>query len=179
MKKLYYYIPFICFCFLLVFFLKQLFEEQSPSELPSVLLNKKLPLIELEKLEGYSFMPYENLFSNDKPFLINVWSSWCGPCKIEHKNLMKLRNTYKVPIFGINYKDEIENAKNFIENYGNPFSIIGVDRKGKEVINLGVYGIPETFIIDQSGYIKYRHVGPILEYDMLNVILPILKNLEE
>jgi len=179
MQKYYYYIPLLLFLVLIVFFAKQLFYEKDPSKLPSVLLNKKLPELKLDYMEGYKKFPSEHFFTTEEPYLINVWASWCAPCKIEHKYLMELKESYGVTIYGINYKDRLKEAQYFLESYGNPFTAIGIDNSGRVAINLGVYGVPETFIIDKFGFIKYRYVGPIQEYDMNNIILPILKKLGE
>ena len=179
MQKYYYYIPLLLFLVLIGFFSRQLFYEKDPSELPSVLLNKKLPELKLDYIEGYKNFSSELLFTAETPYLINIWASWCAPCKVEHQYLMELKESYGVIIYGINYKDSLAEAESFIENYGNPFKAVGTDHSGRAAINLGVYGVPETFIIDKFGFIKYRHVGPIQEYDMYNIILPILKNLGE
>lgn len=176
MQKYYYYIPLLLFLVLIGFFARQLFYEKDPSELPSVLLDKKLPELEIE---GYKKFSSELLFTTKEPYLINIWASWCAPCKVEHEYLMELKESYGVIIYGINYKDRLKEAELFLESYGNPFSAIGIDNSGRVAINLGVYGVPETFIIDKFGFIKYRHVGPIQEYDMHNTILPILKKLGE
>ena len=178
MKKLYSYIPLILFLILTLFFARQLILKEDPSELPSVLLNEKIPNLNLEKLEGYKLFSVKNLISVDSPTLINIWSSWCAPCLVEHEFLMKMSREHSIKIFGINYKDKKEDALQILDLNGNPFYAIGVDKDGSESINLGVYGVPETFILDSNGNIKYRHVGPILEYDMQNIILPILNKLK-
>ena len=174
MKKLYSYIPLILFLILTLFFARQLILKEDPSELPSVLLNEKIPNLNLEKLEGYKLFSVKNLISVDSPTLINIWSSWCAPCLVEHEFLMKMSREHSIKIFGINYKDKKEDALKVLDLNGNPFYAIGVDLDGLQSINIGVYGVPETFIIDSDGNIRYRHVGPILEYDMQNIILPIL-----
>ena len=178
MKNLYSYIPLIVFLILVLFFARQLILKEDPSELPSVLLNEKIPDLNLEKLEGYKLFSVKNLISVDNPTLINIWSSWCAPCLVEHEFLMKMSREHSIKIYGINYKDKKEDALQTLDLNGNPFYAIGIDKDGLESINLGVYGVPETFILDSNGNIKYRHVGPILEYDMQNIILPILNKLK-
>ena len=91
---------------------------------------------------------------------------------------MVLKMDYEIRIYGINYKDDIQEANKMLVKIGNPFYSIGVDSTGRESINLGVYGIPETFILDSEGHIRYRHVGPILEFDLRETILPILTKLK-
>ena len=177
MRKISYYIPLLFFLILAIFFTYQLLTKKDPSELPSVLLEKKLPEIKLEPFQGYEFLSLEKFKKTNSTYLINVWASWCGPCMIEHQYLMKLSQSHNVLIYGINYKNKLSEAEAFLETYGNPFAAIGRDLSGRQSINLGVYGVPETFIVDKYGFIKHRHVGPILEYDMNNTILPILKSL--
>ena len=174
MKKLYSYIPLIVFFILVLFFARQLILKEDPSELPSVLLEERFPDIILKKLDGYKLFSVTNLINANSPSLVNIWSSWCVPCKIEHEFLMRMSSDHNILIYGINYKDKKEDALKVLDLNDNPFYAIGVDLDGMQSINLGVYGVPETFIIDSDGNIRYRHVGPILEYDMQNIILPIL-----
>ena len=174
MKKLYSYIPLIVFFILVLFFARQLILKEDPSELPSVLLEERFPEIILKKLDGYKLFSVTNLINANSPSLVNIWSSWCVPCKIEHEFLMRMSSDHNILIYGINYKDKKEDALKVLDLNDNPFYAIGVDLDGMQSINLGVYGVPETFIIDSDGNIRYRHVGPILEYDMQNIILPIL-----
>ena len=174
MIKLYSYIPLIVFFILVLFFARQLILKEDPSELPSVLLEERFPEIILKKLNGYKLFSVTNLMNANSPSLVNIWSSWCVPCKIEHEFLMRMSSDHNILIYGINYKDKKEDALKVLDLNDNPFYAIGVDLDGLQSINLGVYGVPETFIIDSDGNIRYRHVGPILEYDMQNIILPIL-----
>ena len=174
MIKLYSYIPLIVFFILVLFFARQLILKEDPSELPSVLLEERFPEIILKKLDGYKLFSVTNLMNANSPSLVNIWSSWCVPCKIEHEFLMRMSSDHNILIYGINYKDKKEDALKVLDLNDNPFYAIGVDLDGLQSINLGVYGVPETFIIDSDGNIRYRHVGPILEYDMQNIILPIL-----
>lgn len=178
MKNYHYYIPIVGFLFLVIFFSRQLFLNEDPSSLPSVLIDERFPELDLARLESYKFLLIEDIFLYGKPSLVNIWASWCVPCKIEHKNLMLLKQEHKIRIYGINYKDDFEEAKKMLMMKGNPFYSIGVDNLGRASINLGVYGVPETFILDSRGNIRYRHVGPMLEYDIKETVLPILMKLE-
>ena len=178
MKKIYSSLPLVFFFILVIFFFRQLILKEDPSELPSVLIDKSLPIIKLEKLAEYKLFNRENLLMLKEPSLINVWSSWCAPCKVEHEFLLAMSTKYNIKIFGINYKDDKEDAMKVLKLSGNPFYAIGRDEDGIQSINLGVYGVPETFVIDANGNIRYRHVGPILEYDMKNTILPILNSIK-
>lgn len=115
----------------------------------------------------------QNIFSQKDFVLINIWASWCVPCLIEHPFLISLKNKNKIDIIGINYKDETTNAQNFLKKYGNPYSRIGVDKKGEVTIQLGAYGVPETYVL-KKGLIIFKHIGPINE-DIVNKILELKK----
>lgn len=146
-------------------------------ELPSALIDKPAPQLSLPPIEGDGPGLSSADFKN-KVSLVNVWASWCPPCRIEHPILMRLSGE-GIPIYGINYKDKPEDAKRFLAELGNPYRAIGADRTGRSVIDWGVYGYPETFIIDKTGRIRYRHVGPILPQDLDDKIYPILKALKQ
>ena len=178
LKYFYSYTPLIIFFILVLFFARQLILKEDPSELPSVLIDERFPSIVLSELPGYKVFSNKNLINANSPSLVNIWSSWCVPCKIEHEYLMSMSNN-NIIIYGINYKDNKEDALKVLELNGNPFYAIGADQDGMQSINLGVYGVPETFIIDRDGNIRYRHVGPILEYDMEKIILPIIKKIKQ
>ena len=95
--------------------------------------------------------------------VVNVWASWCAPCREEHPVLMQLARMQGVRLVGINYKDQAENARRFLGALGNPFSAVGADTAGRAAIDWGVYGVPESFIVDANGAIAYKHVGPLTE----------------
>ena len=136
-------------------------------------VNKKIPEIILEDFNNKNSKIDQNIFSQKDFVLINIWASWCVPCLIEHPFLMSLKNKNKIDIIGINYKDETTNAQNFLKKYGNPYSRIGVDKKGEVTIQLGAYGVPETYVL-KKGLIIFKHIGPINE-DIVNKILELKK----
>ena len=140
---------------------------------PNQMVNKKIPEIILEDFNNKNSKIDQNIFSQKDFVLINIWASWCVPCLIEHPFLMSLKNKNKIDIIGINYKDETTNAKNFLKKYGDPYSRIGVDKKGEVTIQLGAYGVPETYVL-KKGLIIFKHIGPINE-DILNKILELKK----
>ncbi len=145
------------------------------TELPSALIDKPAPQFSLPPIDGDG----PGLSSADlagRVSLVNVWASWCPPCRIEHPILMRL-GAEGVALFGINYKDKPKDARAFLAELGNPFRAIGADRSGRAVIDWGVYGYPETFIVDAEGRIRYRHVGAIMADDLERKIYPILKAL--
>jgi cytochrome c biogenesis protein CcmG/thiol:disulfide interchange protein DsbE len=139
-----------------------------PSQLPSVLIGKPAPTEALPPLEG--------LIRDGKPVpgldpakfqsnvtIVNVWASWCVPCRDEAAQLLKLSADKRFRIAGINYKDETENARRFLGRFGNPYAEVGVDKAGRAAINWGVYGVPETFIVGRDGKIVFKLVGPLTE----------------
>jgi len=172
-------IPAILFLMLAAVFAVQLSEiggGKQISELPSALIDKPAPVLDLPPIEGTG----KGLTSDHikgKIVLVNVWASWCPPCRIEHPLLMRLARE-GVALYGINYKDTPEAALGFLAELGNPFQAIGADRTGRAVIDWGVYGYPETFIVDARGMIRYRHVGPIHPQDLDDRIYPILNRLK-
>lgn len=143
-----------------------------PKEIPSALIGKKIHDFELPPLEGKN-----NGFSSSdlkigKPILVNVFASWCGPCRQEHPLLMELAKKNKFVIYGINHRDNPTNAKNWLNAYGDPYKLIGADLSGRESINWGIYGVPETFVIDEEGCIQYKHISPITRQVLEKEILP-------
>ena len=113
----------------------------------------------------------------DQPKLVNFWASWCAPCRVEHANLMSMADS-GIPIHGVNYKDDPENALEFLRELGNPFAKSGADPEGRAAIDWGVYGIPETFVVDGSGNIALRFAGPVTERVMRETILPAIADAE-
>jgi cytochrome c biogenesis protein CcmG/thiol:disulfide interchange protein DsbE len=107
--------------------------------------------------------------------LVNVWASWCVPCHDEAPLLMKLAEDKRIRVLGINYKDQPENARRFIGRYGNPFAAVGGDANGRASIDWGVYGVPETFVIDREGRIAYKLVGPITETNIETALKPAIE----
>jgi periplasmic protein thiol:disulfide oxidoreductases, DsbE subfamily len=134
------------------------------SEVPSALINRPVPEFSLTSLDGKTNYN-QSLLTDGKVRLVNVWASWCAPCRAEHPILMKLKNQ-GIDIVGLNYKDKSDNAAAFLNNLGDPFSVSLADPSGRTGIDFGVYGVPETFIIDRNGRIAYKHIGPILEMQL-------------
>ena len=139
--------------------------------LPSPLIDKPVPEFALEPLiEGRPGLSTADLEAPGVK-LVNVWASWCGPCRVEHPQLIALAGR-GIKLYGINYKDEPANATAFLEELGDPFERIGADTTGRTGIDFGVYGVPETFVVDGNGTIVYKHVGPIMPQDIERYILP-------
>ena len=129
--------------------------------LPSALIGREVPSFELPGIAERPGLAASDLKGGGVK-LINVWASWCGPCRTEHPKLIKLKEE-GVVIHGLNYKDARENATAFLAELGNPYERIGADTNGRTGIEFGVYGVPETFVIDAEGKIRYKLVGPILD----------------
>jgi cytochrome c biogenesis protein CcmG/thiol:disulfide interchange protein DsbE len=145
--------------------------------LPSTLIGKPIPEFALPPIEGRQ----DGLSSADlqrRVSLVNVWASWCVPCRTENPLLVELAEAGIVPIYGINYKDDPEEALAFLDELGDPFARIGTDRSGRAAIDWGVYGLPETFVIDADGRIAYKHVGPFDRRSLEGDILPVVRRLQ-
>lgn len=149
----------------------------SDDRLPSTLIGRLAPDFALPPIEGRN----DGLSSEDlrgEVTIVNVWASWCVPCRLEMPMLVKLAETGTVPIYGINYKDEPAEALKFLAELGDPYNRIGADRNGRASIEWGVYGLPETFVIDGDGQITYKHVGPFDRQVLEEKILPIVRRLQ-
>ena len=135
---------------------------------PSTNLEKEVPSFELKSFENNSIVISEKIFRGNKYYLMNIWASWCIPCRDEHKFLMKLKKDKKIELIGFNYKDNFKNATSFLKDLGNPYNIIVSDKDGIASINWGAYGVPESFLIYENKIIK-RFIGPINNEDLLEI----------
>jgi cytochrome c biogenesis protein CcmG/thiol:disulfide interchange protein DsbE len=134
----------------------------NPTEIPSVLIDKPVPEFTLAPLEGTGVPGFTAAdLKTGKPTLVNVWASWCEPCREEHPLLMQIAKRADVRLMGMNYKDEAENALKFLNSMGQPFAAIGVDEEGRVGLDWGVYGVPETYLVDGQGIIRYKWIGAI------------------
>lgn len=138
---------------------------ENPQALPSTLINQAVPPTDLALLDDASRLTATSFFSG-KTTLVNFFASWCLPCRAEHAQLMTLSKQPNMSLIGIAWKDKTEDARSFLQELGNPFNPVALDPSGRTGIDWGVYGVPETFIIDGMGKIRYRHVGPIMPQDM-------------
>ena len=154
--------PLIVFLALAGLFLVRLFAGD-PQKLPSAIIGKTVPEFSLPALEGLQNIPGFDgkSLARGKPTLVNVFASWCVPCHQEHPILMAIAQSGAVDIYGINYKDQTDNARRFLGAKGNPYKAVGVDGNGRASIEWGVYGVPETFVVDGTGKIIHKHVGPL------------------
>jgi len=147
-----------------------------PRRIPSPLVDKPLPAFSLPTLEN----PKKSLSNADlkgKVVLVNVWASWCVACKQEHPVLLALSRDKLVPIIGLNYKDKREDATHMLNTEGNPYDVSIVDADGRVGIDWGVYGVPETFVVDKQGVIRYKQIGPISPEAWEKTLLPLIRKL--
>ena len=149
-----------------------------PSEVPSPLIGKPAPEFSLPKLSepDKKFSPAD---MKGQVWLLNVWASWCVACKQEHPVLMELAKLNLVPIVGLDYKDQRDPALEFLRRGGDPYLLSAVDESGRVGIDYGVYGVPETFLIDKEGIIRYKHIGPITPKSLQETILPLVAQLKQ
>jgi cytochrome c biogenesis protein CcmG, thiol:disulfide interchange protein DsbE len=150
----------------------------NPRELPSPLVGKAAPEFSLPQLHD----PGKVISSNElkgKVWLLNFWASWCGGCKEEHPVLIRIAQSGEVPIYGMDYKDQRSEALAWLREWGNPYSVVAVDELGRVGINYGVYGVPETYVIDKAGVIRYKQIGPIREDILEKKILPLVRELQK
>tara|TARA_Y100000590_G_C15569360_1_gene957948 strand:+ start:582 stop:1112 length:531 start_codon:yes stop_codon:yes gene_type:complete len=172
MNKKLLLIPALIFLFILSIFFYLLIIERNPSEVPSNLLNKSVPKFEAESLlEKEKFLSL-NEFGNEV-ILVNFFATWCLPCRDEHIYIKRFADEKKLRVIGVNYKDNSQKAIQWLKDLGNPYSNVLTDKNGRIAIDWGVYGIPETFVINSKGIIKYRHVGPITKkiYEKINLLI--------
>ncbi len=146
----------------------------NPRKIPSTLIDKSAPAFSLPDLHD-SQKQITNATLANTVWVLNVWASWCVGCKQEHPVIDELAR--EIDIVGLNYKDSRENALNWLDNYGNPYLASAFDQAGNVGIDYGVYGVPETFVIDQQGQIKYKHIGPVSTADLSQTLLPIIQDL--
>lgn len=169
-----YLLPLVIFLALVGFLAVGL--KLDPREVPSPLIDKPAPAFTLPTLAA----PEKTMSVADmrgKVWLLNVWASWCVACRQEHPVLVELAKTGVVPIYGLNYKDKLPDATRWLTNFGNPYQQSLLDTDGLVGIDYGVYGVPETFVIDKEGVIRLKHIGPVTPEALERTILPLVKKL--
>ncbi|WP_431323776.1 DsbE family thiol:disulfide interchange protein [Rhizobium sp. YTU87027] len=144
----------------------------SPTTIPSALIGQQHPAVNLPPLAGLQTPALDDSVFENQVVVLNIFASWCVPCRQEHPALMQLAKDPRVKLVAVNYKDAPEKALAFLEENGNPFAAIGVDNAGRNAMDWGVYGVPETFVIDRTGRITHRHVGPLDENSLSREINP-------
>jgi cytochrome c biogenesis protein CcmG/thiol:disulfide interchange protein DsbE len=176
MKGLRWFIPLAIFLVLVAFLWIGL--GRDPSVVPSPLIGKPAPAFKLSQLHK----PNESLGLDDlkgKVWLLNVWASWCVSCREEHPILLQLAKANLLPVYGLDYKDKTEQALAWLAQNGDPYTASVVDSDGRVGIDYGVYGVPETFLVDKAGVIRYKQIGPITADALTNKILPLARELQK
>ncbi|MSP66857.1 MAG: DsbE family thiol:disulfide interchange protein [Alphaproteobacteria bacterium] len=177
MMRRYHLIPVAIFIALAGGLYVGLDPDRNPKAVPSALIDQPVPEFALPPVEGRGL----GLASADlrgEVALVNVFASWCGPCRVEHPLLMDLAAKRVVAVHGINYKDQPKAAAEWLLRLGDPYTRTGADRDGRVSIDWGVYGVPETFVVDRAGRIRYKHVGPLQADDLEQKILPLIRRLQ-
>ncbi|MCX5521282.1 DsbE family thiol:disulfide interchange protein [Kaistia defluvii] len=164
--------PIAAFAALAVIFVIRLEQGGDPSLIPSALIGRAAPATVLPPLEGLDRPGIDTAELAGKVTLVNIWASWCVPCREEHPILEKLAADGRINLVGINYKDKPANARGFLGQMGNPYAAVGVDEKGRSSIDWGVYGVPETFLVGRDGKIRFKFVGPLSEESLSSVLMP-------
>lgn len=165
------FVPLVIFAGLALIFWKGLAGD--PAAVPSALIGKPVPEFALPAIEGLDAPSLSTVdLKKGGVTVVNIWASWCGPCRDEHPLLMQLARRTDFRLVGIANKDEPENSRRFLGTLGNPFSAIGADRDGRVSIDWGAYGVPETFVVDGKGIIRHKHIGPLTEQSIINLLLP-------
>jgi cytochrome c biogenesis protein CcmG/thiol:disulfide interchange protein DsbE len=171
LKTLRFLIPVAIFAGIGWFLLKGL--DRDPRQVPSPLIGKSAPTFSLPQLEQPGSWAPESL--RGQVWLLNVWGSWCAACVVEHPLLNELAESKIIPIVGLAWKDVPDNSRAWLRKYGNPYSVIVTDRDGKAAIDWGVYGAPETFLIDRQGVIRYKQIGPFTPEIIRDELMPMIR----
>ena len=175
MRRLIFVLPVLLFAVVVAYFAWSLRPGHDPQLLPSALLDKPAPAFDLPALSGQGRLTRDALLG--QPVLVNVFASWCALCRIEHPLLMRLARQEGVRLYGIAYKDKPEDSARFLAELGDPYRGVGVDRDGRVGVDFGVYGVPETYVLDRDGHIRARHVGALNQAAIERTILPLLRRL--
>ena len=173
-------VPVLVFAGLAAIFMTGL-RSGDPSKLPSALIDQPAPTFDLPALQGLTIDGAQvpgfasKSLAQGRITLVNVWASWCGPCREEHPQLMELAERDDIDLAGLNYKDQRENALRFLNALGNPYTSVGVAGNGRAAVDWGVYGVPETFVVDGQGTIVYKYTGPISEQALREEVIPAIE----
>ena len=174
MKSLRFIIPLAVFLVLAGFLAAGL--KLDPRAVPSPLIGKPAPAFTLPRLDDPAQRVPRDAMKG-KAWVLNVWASWCGPCRDEHPHIVALARARHAPLIGLNYKDQRADALAWLKQFGDPYELSLSDLDGRVGIDFGVYGVPETFVIDKQGVIRFKHVGPVTPEVVQTHIVPLLKEL--
>ena len=174
MKVLKFAVPLALFFALVAFFAVGL--KRDPREIPSPLIDKPAPAFTLTQLHDEK-APFAPADMKGKVWLLNVWASWCVSCRVEHPLLVEMSRSKVVPIVGLNYKDKRDDGLQWLGKFGNPYVLSAFDSEGRVGIDYGVYGVPETCVIDTQGVSRYKQIGPVTPVALEKTILPLIRKL--
>lgn len=174
-RRALYLVPLVAFAALAVYLSHGLAPGYNPELLPSAMIDKPAPTFDLAGLKGEARLT--NRAFADEIVFVNFFASWCVPCRAESPVLIDLSRRNVIVLYGVDYKDKPADAEKFLQQYGDPYRRIGVDDSGRTAIDFGVYGVPETYAIDRTGHIRWRHVGPLTDDVVRKEILPLLQEL--
>ncbi len=175
MRRALYLLPLVLFVVLVGYFATSLRPGHDSQELPSAMIAKPAPAFDIVGLGDSRGLTLDGLKGH--PFVINFFAFWCVPCRIEHPLLMRLAEQNHLPLYGIAYKDKPDDSTRLLATFGDPYRQVGVDRDGRVGLDFGVYGVPETYVIDSAGVIRRRFVGPLTAETVDKDLLPLLKQL--
>jgi cytochrome c biogenesis protein CcmG, thiol:disulfide interchange protein DsbE len=175
MRRVVFLVPLVLFLVLVGYFAMALRPGYDPQLLPSAMIDKEAPAFDLAGLNGQG-LARDAL--KGRPVLINFFASWCVPCRVEQPVLMRLANREHVLLYGIDYKDQPQDATKLLAQFGDPYRRVGLDPDGRVGLDFGVYGVPETYVLDSTGHIRKRFVGPLTAEEVDNELLPLLQALE-
>ncbi len=177
LRKVAYLLPVLVFAALAAYFALGLRPDRDPHLLPSALIDKPSPDFTLPELNGDGKLSLAGL--HGQVVVVNFFASWCVPCRVEHPLLMRLAEQEHIALYGIAYKDNVQDTRRILTQLGDPYRSIGVDRDGRTGFDYGVYGVPETYVIDKNGRIRKRFVGPLAADAVNNELLPLLQELNK
>ncbi|MBL8833534.1 MAG: DsbE family thiol:disulfide interchange protein [Rhodospirillales bacterium] len=175
MKRALFFLPLVLFAVLALYLGFGL--TRDPQHVPSALIDRPVPAFDLPAVAGVERPGLSSAMLAREVSLVNVFASWCPPCRIEHPILMRMSREGDVPIYGINYKDKAPDAARWLAELGNPYRAIGWDFENRVAVDWGVYGAPETFVVDRHGKIRHRHVGAITPDVLDRTLMPLVKRL--
>jgi len=175
MRRVLFILPILLFLVLAGYFWAELHSGRDPHELPSAMIDKPAPTFSLAGLDGAPGLDHAAF--GGQVTLVNFFASWCVPCRVEAPLLAGLSNQLKVPLYGIAYKDKPQDTADYLKELGDPYQRIGLDETGRVGIDFGVYGVPETYVIDKAGRIQLRFVGPLSADAVTNELKPLIAKL--
>jgi cytochrome c biogenesis protein CcmG/thiol:disulfide interchange protein DsbE len=175
-RRLPYLLPLLLFAALAGYFAIALFSGRDPRELPSALIDRPAPQFDIPALTGDARLTGADL--RGEVTVLNLFASWCAPCRVEHPLLMRLARQEGVRVVGVAYKDRPEDSRRFLAELGDPYRLAGIDRDGRVGIEFGLYGVPETYVIDRAGHIRRRFVGALTPAMVDRELLPLVRALE-